>query len=95
MVSGVRWRGGLLGFWVRLGDEFGEVLEEFLVLVCSGTKGKEMRIFSEEMGRVLSVFSGWGSAKKKVGLWAMQGCALLVPTAGFGWLLICRFSGCN
>ena len=53
MVPGVRWRGGLLGFWVRLGGKMRVIWEEFGVLVCSGTKGKEMWIFSEEEGRIL------------------------------------------
>ena len=73
MVLGVRWRGGLLGFWVRLGGRIGVIWEEFEVLVCSQTKGRKMWIFSEEEGRIPGSLWLEERTGKKVGLSAIQG----------------------
>ena len=52
-VLAVEWWAEVVVVWVRLGTEMEVISEEFGVLVCSGTKGKEMPIFSEEEGRIL------------------------------------------
>ena len=75
----------------RIGGDFGRCLGSGL----SRTKGKEILVFSEEMGRVLSALSGRGSARKKeVSRQSKRGCPSLV------WVLVfdrsnCRLSGCH
>ena len=60
--------------WVRLGGKMGVILEGVLGSGLSRTKGKEILDFSEELGRSLSVLSGWGSARKKRVLPGSPGC---------------------
>ena len=96
MVFGVEGRAVVVVVRVRLGAELEEIWKVFEVLEWSGIKRRKNADFSEEEGRILSVLSGWGSARKKVRSLGNEGCALLVPVAaGFGWFLIYRFSGCN
>ena len=86
------WIAGILGeIGGQNGSDFGRCLGSGL----SRTKGKEILVFSEEMGRVLSALSGRGSARKngvspqsKGGVPLWSGCWFLIP-------FICRPSGCH